>query len=632
MTERHQPPHRVPVVLCELDRALTAAVADPERARTELAAIYAALTAEQVSEPRAITRPKMILAGRGRRFEPVEQLAHSTTAVSCPRDDRSAAASMDVSQTDGRDNALLTEGHRRLRDACTGGQAQRQRTARGVNGLLSEALRALQDGQLGPAGYARILRAGGLIYHMARLPEHPPEPLVNDLLAHTVQYGLAAHNAAAHALRGTVVSFNGSISEALDAAVDAMITIELLDEHTIERALAICDIAALLDSLGLPQVAADMFSQAAAEFAAVGRPDYQMMMLGDRVRTWLEHGLWLERAGLKDAGAAQFADAAEAAKCALQMWKTNADLNIDEAFVASFHAAEALANPVDDHEGILRQCTGRITLFGQIVARLALARVLTVNGRQVEARRILTDLRATSQRFPLPLPLQLALARGIPELQQTHDPHPDAPYLSLLENQLWVVHQARMSTLHARLEHERLRRSQSPTGALPAKDPVTGLPNRTVLAELFNSLRRPAGPAALAMVDIDNLAEINRQSPGTHGEAVLRAIAVTIRQTVTPDDAVIRYDADGFIIILPNQALHGAVTLMRDLVMGVASLPHTRGHGATISVGVVDIHDDEGCDWTLARAEDATRLAQARGGNQIATTGTTPHTGKGDLP
>jgi diguanylate cyclase (GGDEF)-like protein len=618
MTKRHRPPHRVPRVLCELDRALTAAVADPERTQTELAAIHAALTTEQASELSAITRPKMILAGRGRRSESCEQMDQASVTVPCTPDDRSADASMDVSQTSERGNALLDEGRRQLKEACTGSQAQRHRTARGVSDFLNDAMHALQDGHLDPAGYARILRAGGLIYHMARLPELTPEPLVIDLLAHTVQYGLAAHNAAAQALRGTIVLFNGSISEALDAAVDAMITIELLDEHAMERALATCDTAALLDSLSLPEIAADMYRQAATEFAAIDMPDYQVMMLADQVRTQLEHGLWLERTGQVEAGAAQFTTAAELAKHALRIWQASADLNIDEAFVASCYAAIALANPTNDHEGILRQHADRIAVVGQIVARLALIRVLAATGRPGEAIHMLTDLRATSQRFQLSLPLQLALARGIPELRQAHEPSSDASYLSLLEAQLWVVHQARISTLQARLEHERLRRSRSPRGALPVNDPVTGLPNRTVLTELFNSLCRPARPAALAMVDLDNLAEINQHSCA-YGETVLRAIAVTICQTVTPDDAVIRYGADEFIVLLPNRVLHAAVTLMRDLVIRVANLPYSRGHGATISVGVIDIHEEEGCDWALARAEDATRLARARGGNQVTT-------------
>jgi diguanylate cyclase (GGDEF)-like protein len=512
------------------------------------------------------------------------------------------------------DEAILGEGRRLLDRACTGDQRDRGQAAVMSDELIDRARGALRDGQLTPPCFARVLRGAALVRNMARLPGLPPDPLVHDLIAHTVQHGLPAHNAAAQALRGTLAVSRGAVDEALDAVVDAMATLELVQEHSVERALAMSDTAALLDQLSLSDKASDLYGQSAAGFATVGMLGYQIMTTGDQVRTELLHGLWLERVGQSGAAALHFADAAGRAEAAMRLWReADPAPALDREFVGDFQAALALGDPLGDHEQELRDATFRIALPGQIVAGLALARLLAAQGRHDEARAYIENLRAECRRLQLSLPLRLALARGVDELAADH-------YLTALEDEMWSLREGRMRALRARLEYERLRRVDGPLLALTGIDPVTRLPDRSVLDAQLGALVT----GCLAMVDVDGLDDVNERDSYADGDAVLRAIAVTARASVRSEDAVIRYSSDELLVLMPGCTLKDAATAMHRLVSCVDALPTDRGRGATVSVGLVAVEPGEGGESALVRADDATASAKSRGGNQVAVAASAP--------
>lgn len=535
------------------------------------------------------------------------------------------------------DQTFLDEGRVLLDRACTGGQRDRGQAAVMTDELLDRARHSLQDGTLSPPFFARVLRAAALVRNMAQLPELPPDPLVHELVSHTMRYGLAAHNAAAQALRGQLAVSRGSIDDALDAAVDAMTTLESVQETSVERALAINDTGSLLDQFGLSDVAAEMFQQSGAVFGELNMTAYQIMSIGDQTRAELLYGMWLERVGQVAAGAGRFAMAAELATTGLGLWQRAPLPDLDEEFLATFHAAFALADPDGQHEETLRAACARIALPGQVLASLALVRLLAREGRRAEANTTLSDLRAQCRRFQLGLPLRLALAKGVPAPPPRDaggDPAgadgqagagDDLGYVAELEDVLWSVHSTRQKALYSRLEFERLRRGRQPMRTLTAKDPVTRLPDRSVLDGLMNRPRPPQDlPAALAIVDIDDLMRINQRGSHADGDAALRAVAVTARSAVRPEDYVLRYDDDEFVVYMPNRTLDDAAETMRQVARTITGLPFDRGRGATVSIGVVSVGTDEFGESVLIRADEATSEAKSRGGNQVAVLPATP--------
>jgi diguanylate cyclase (GGDEF)-like protein len=535
------------------------------------------------------------------------------------------------------DEAFVTEARRLLDRACTGAQRDRGQAAVMTDDLMDRAKRSMRDGSLTAPYFARVLRACALVRNMAQLPELPPDPLVLDLVAHTVRHGLAAHNAAAQALRGTLAISRGLVDEALDAAVDAMATVELLDEHTVERTLAMSDTAALLDQIGLAELSSDLYERTAAEFGRVGMPANQIKVTADQVRTAVLHGMWLERLGQVTAGAERFSHAAAVAERGLRLWQDHGSaVQLEEDYAASFHAALALADPAGEHEQTLRRFTARIALPGQILARLALVRLLATAGRAEEADATLAELRVSCRPLQVGMPMRLALARGVLTIpSREEDTSSVIAYLTQIEDELWVMRSARARALYARLEHERLRRGREPMRKLTARDPVTALPDRTVLDEMLGLIDRWANgsiedaddtvqPTVLAMVDIDDLGQINESGSFADGDAALRAVAVTVRAAVRPEDLVIRHTADEIVVLIRGRTLDEAAEVMRGVVDTVTKLPRERGHGATVSIGVVAVEQGESGESALVRADDATAEAKARGGNQVTAVSITP--------
>ena len=159
--------------------------------------------------------------------------------------------------------------------------------------------------------------------------------------------------------------------------------------------------------------------------------------------------------------------------------------------------------------------------------------------------------------------------------------------------------------------------------ALTAKDPVTGLPDRSFLDKELAALDG-AAPAVVAMVDIDDMVQINQRSSFADGDAVLRAVAVTVRASVRPEESVIRFSADEFVVIMPDRTLEEAAEVMGGVVNAVTRLPHDRAHGATVSIGVIVVEPGEGAESVLVRVDDVTAEAKHRGGSQVAVFPTTP--------
>jgi diguanylate cyclase (GGDEF)-like protein/PAS domain S-box-containing protein len=87
-------------------------------------------------------------------------------------------------------------------------------------------------------------------------------------------------------------------------------------------------------------------------------------------------------------------------------------------------------------------------------------------------------------------------------------------------------------------------------------DPLTGLPNRTLLIDrLTQSLaraRRSERFTGVIFLDLDGFKEINDTRGHSAGDHVLREIAVRLAGTIRPMDTVSRLGGDEFVVLLPE--------------------------------------------------------------------------------
>jgi len=162
--------------------------------------------------------------------------------------------------------------------------------------------------------------------------------------------------------------------------------------------------------------------------------------------------------------------------------------------------------------------------------------------------------------------------------------------------------------------NEELRRTHDRLEGQARVDPLTETLNRHAFYSLVEEARQGGRAAAgtLALVDIDGLKPINDVWGHAAGDASIRAVAKAIRSLVRPDDLVIRWGGDEFLVILISVAEEEATRRLERLgeALRETALPGAATPVAvTVSFGVAAF----GAARPLERAiETADRAMYAR--------------------
>jgi len=164
--------------------------------------------------------------------------------------------------------------------------------------------------------------------------------------------------------------------------------------------------------------------------------------------------------------------------------------------------------------------------------------------------------------------------------------------------------------------------------ALAVLDPLTGVGNRRYLdAHLASELEGcDAGRVqfGLMLVDLDHFKLVNDSYGHAAGDAVLRAVAATLRASAGAVDGVARFGGDEFVVIARatgREALEAAADRVRRLV---AHTWHRHGHDryrVTVSIGVTAAHPGDSADSLLGRADRALLESKRHGTNGTLYTG-----------
>jgi diguanylate cyclase (GGDEF)-like protein len=155
-------------------------------------------------------------------------------------------------------------------------------------------------------------------------------------------------------------------------------------------------------------------------------------------------------------------------------------------------------------------------------------------------------------------------------------------------------------------------------------DPLTGLPNRTLLTErIRHSLaisRRARTPFCVAVVDLDRFKFINDTLGHAAGDTVLREVARRLRATVRETDTVARLGGDEFVLLLVGGEDAGREVCTRILATMRTPLAHRDqliDIGLSIGLSVHPQHGDD--DVTLLRHADTAmyRAKRRRAGVEV---------------
>jgi diguanylate cyclase (GGDEF)-like protein len=107
------------------------------------------------------------------------------------------------------------------------------------------------------------------------------------------------------------------------------------------------------------------------------------------------------------------------------------------------------------------------------------------------------------------------------------------------------------------------RRAEQRIAYLAYHDPLTDLPNRSLLHDRLEQAARAAHreskPLALLVMDLDGFKEINDTLGHHAGDRVLQQVASRVRGTLREADTVARLGGDEFAILLPSTDIDGAI-------------------------------------------------------------------------
>jgi len=170
-----------------------------------------------------------------------------------------------------------------------------------------------------------------------------------------------------------------------------------------------------------------------------------------------------------------------------------------------------------------------------------------------------------------------------------------------------------------------LVRLQEQAQAMALHDPLTGLPNRTLLhdrlAQAIAQCVRLSKKLGLVFIDLDNFKPINDAHGHQVGDEILVAVARRISATVRKTDTVARWGGDELVLLLPGLRAPSEARAVCERVKHLAQKElalNPLSHPLTLSMGVAIYPDDASLPEVLFQQADAALYqAKARGRNRV---------------
>ena len=150
-------------------------------------------------------------------------------------------------------------------------------------------------------------------------------------------------------------------------------------------------------------------------------------------------------------------------------------------------------------------------------------------------------------------------------------------------------------------------------------DPLTGLPNRTVLRDRMERALgewRPDNMCAVHFVDLDQFKQVNDTLGHTRGDMLLEAVAERLQTSIRDADVISRFGGDEFVIFqAPIKSLDQAEALATRVLTALAGTYDLDGHKVvvTASIGIAVAKHRIDPDQLLRNADMALYQAKSDG-------------------
>lgn len=155
-------------------------------------------------------------------------------------------------------------------------------------------------------------------------------------------------------------------------------------------------------------------------------------------------------------------------------------------------------------------------------------------------------------------------------------------------------------------------------------DPLTELPNRRSFIEAaereMNRVRRHAGRACLAILDIDHFKQINDEHGHQAGDMILRSLAELWGDMLRSSDTLARYGGEEFIVLMPETEPGVALRLLERLRQATSARHLGAGPAdlrVTVSIGLAALAPEGHIEDAIEAADTALYQAKAEGRDRV---------------
>ena len=162
-------------------------------------------------------------------------------------------------------------------------------------------------------------------------------------------------------------------------------------------------------------------------------------------------------------------------------------------------------------------------------------------------------------------------------------------------------------------------------------DPLTGLPNRTLLLDRLEHglgrLARSSSSLAVLFCDIDDFKAVNDSLGHALGDELLIAIADRLRASLRPDDTAARFGGDEFVVVCEDLTSNEQAAEIGQRLIDAFTDPFVledRVVHSSVSIGIaVTAADATSADAIIRDADSAVYRAKAHGGGRYELSNTT---------
>ena len=131
--------------------------------------------------------------------------------------------------------------------------------------------------------------------------------------------------------------------------------------------------------------------------------------------------------------------------------------------------------------------------------------------------------------------------------------------------------------MRLRFSRDEVRSQNRELKILADQDPLTGCLNRRAFFDVFGAAFEQAvqsgSSIACMMIDVDHFKQVNDRYGHPRGDEVLKAVALTLRQTFIPSSVVGRYGGEEFCVVLPQVCMTKASDLAEQVRSQIQNIP-----------------------------------------------------------